>query len=216
MCLVKSDSKFHDEVAKTLLKKLETLALNGCKKINEHPIPYDDEYEIYFYIYLAKFIKEWGERISSSEGVLSPFTGALKNLKDANVDFNVDMQSYANVADERASLDRQKDSRSIEAQAQDVFGFIKQIDSNMWTDKDVASQVYKQVDGLYRRVEKELQKSDQDPNMDLTNLLDLSMKLSSLKELIPKAVKGHRASALKIAQFNNTGEKGNFTFYEML
>lgn len=176
--------------------------MKGCKKMGGTAIRHKNEYEIYFHTYLAKFIKEW----SDSTGA-SAFVSLFENLKAANINFNVEITDYTNIS--QAGQDENKSIESVEAKAQEIISFAGQIEPNMWKDKEMASQVYKQVTGLYKIMEREIQRSEQNPDMDLTKLLDLNMKLSALREHISKAAKGDMSSAMKIPQLCNS--KGNRT-----
>lgn len=200
MCISKSEVTFNKVVGKDLLKRLEEIAFKGCKKVNGPLIRHKNEYEILFHTYLAKFAKNWAETVGTPE-----FTTLFGNLKAGKVDFNVEINDYD--APMQAAFDNiPKDFVSVEEldkQAQEIFSFVGQFDSSAWTDKELVLQVYKQVSGLHETVERETEASEQNPNMDLTKLLDLSMRLLALKKELSKTGKGDMNAAAKIPQLCN-------------
>jgi len=105
--------------------------------------------------------------------------------------------------------DESKGVQGIQSRVQELISFAGTIEPNMWTDREMSAQVYKQVNNLYKTVERELERSEQNPDKDLTELLDLNMKLSTLREHISKAIQGNVSSAMKIPQLCNA--KGNRT-----
>ena len=97
---------------------------------------------------------------------------------------------------------RQKEKLSpavIEAQAQNIFTFTTQFDVNMWAvEKEIVRQVYDQIKSLRSDLTNVISDSADQPEVDLTNLLNLNTKLGDLQDLIAKASKGDRAAAGRI------------------
>eukprot|EP00826_Nyctotherus_ovalis_P044010 TRINITY_DN4708_c0_g1_i1.p1 TRINITY_DN4708_c0_g1~~TRINITY_DN4708_c0_g1_i1.p1 ORF type:complete len:287 (-),score=66.59 TRINITY_DN4708_c0_g1_i1:696-1556(-) len=90
----------------------------------------------------------------------------------------------------------------------DLLEFATQLDPNVWTqDREVASSVCSQLKSLQSKVNAALVQSEQNPDMDLTSLLEMSTKLTRLQELTARALKGDRAAALQISQLNNPNAK---------
>eukprot|EP00826_Nyctotherus_ovalis_P034527 TRINITY_DN2887_c0_g1_i6.p1 TRINITY_DN2887_c0_g1~~TRINITY_DN2887_c0_g1_i6.p1 ORF type:complete len:262 (+),score=72.20 TRINITY_DN2887_c0_g1_i6:348-1133(+) len=191
MCILKNNEKLNAAVAaKDLPKSLEALGVKGCKKVNGPQIKHRNDYEILFHVYLAKLAKEWSANPA--------FTAMFGNLKAANVDFNAGVDSYT--VDAQVPPEDFRSIEDIEIQAQEVINFAGQFDPKVWADKEMASQVYRQVKDLHKIVNREVQRSEQNPEMDLTKFLDLNMKLSALKEYIVRASKGDQSAAAMIPE----------------
>ena len=122
------------------------MAIKNCKKVNEPAKSFDNIYQGYFYVYLPKFIKSWGELVTFIDGSKSGFHIGFETLTKAKVDFNVQISDYGGGGmggrgmDERGMGGRGMGRRGMggrgersnimtieemTAQAQELFGFVE-------------------------------------------------------------------------------------------
>jgi len=195
-------------VGQSLLPKLVAQASKECKKVNQRQKQRNNQYEAYFYVLLSKFIKSWGEILTFIDGTKSVFYSSFERLKKENIDFEVQVPSHEQA--QRSGRPRQNKRMTVEELeplVQDLFDFVIQLDPSVWTkDKEIASSVCSQLTDLQEKVNATLEQSEQNPDMDLTNLLNMNIKLAKLQELTSKALKGDVSSAVEIAQCNNPKE----------
>jgi hypothetical protein len=187
-------------VGQSLLPKLVAQASKKCKKVNEEPRQRNNVYEAYFYAFLPKFIKSWGEIVTFIDGAKSVFYTSFEDLKKENIDFEVQV----------AQKPREIKVTELVPLVQHLLEFAKELDPSVWTqDKEMAGFVYSQLKSLQKKVNAALEQSEQNPDMDLTMLLEMSTKLTNLKELITKALKGDMNAVVQIAQGNDSKEKSS-------
>ena len=209
MCIENGDKKFHKSVCKDLIKKLESYAIKNCKKIGSRAVDPGNALDKDFNVYLVKFINNWGKAFGSIDGNKSQFSIVFENLTKANVDFEAKQDDYSlQEAIIPAASSSNSNISGLEAQVEEVILFATQMDPAMWRERETVQIVCNQVKECTNKINHQLDLSESNPNMDLTGLLNLNMKLGNLRECIALAIKGDPNAIKRMAQIGNPGANG--------
>ncbi len=223
MCVLRADPLFVKAVCDKLVKSLkdQVLAWHAMGP----PVPgKDGPFDVAYHGYLAKYIKNWGELHMFVEGSTSEFYNAFEELNKAGVNFAADVPVPVPPPAPAAAAAPRRDERyhapaaparpaqghhkhrvaNPEAEAAEIITFASQLPPETWTtDKDIVRQVYTSVKSLNEGITLSITESDQNPEVDLSALLNLNSILNNLEDLIVKASKGDQPAILEITQFSS-------------